>query len=170
MAEVKETVDTMKEAVEFYREHSRIHPTSGMREINRDAYLKRLKDEHDITKDQAKKFQDAVNFENEVVANVLLEDLEQKIGESADEDLKNDEFRRNLSVAARIPTFGGNTELELKAEKSSPIPGPAGEDGERKQSISYGRLRMTINTKNRISKDFHETAKDRVRHALGIKD
>jgi len=170
MAEVINTVDTMKDAIEYYREHSRIHPTSGMREINRDAYLKRMDTEHGIPKDMAKKFQDSINFENEVVANLLVEDLEQKIGESSDKDLKNDEFRRNLSVAARIPTFGGNTELELKAEKSSPIPGPAGEDGERKQSITHGRLRMTINTKSRISKGFHETAKDRVRHALGIKD
>lgn len=170
MTDVIDTATSTKSAVEFYREHSRIHPTSGMREINRDAYLKRMNEEHGISKDQAKKFQEAVNFENEVVAHVLLEDLEQKIGESSEKDLKSDEFRRNLSVSARIPTFGGNTELELKAERAAPIPGAAGEDGERKMSIGHGRLRMTINTKSRISKEFHETAKDRVRAALGIKE
>lgn len=170
VAEVEVTDNKMAEAVAYYEEHSRIHPMQRLREINRDAYLTRMKEAHGISKEEAKRFQDAINFETEVAAGVALNDLEKKIAEASEEDLKNDEFRRNMLATVRIPTFGGNTETTMYAEKASPIPGPAGEDGERRMSVTHGRLKTTINLKSRVSKGFHSEAKDRIRAALGISE
>jgi hypothetical protein len=170
MSDVIEKTAATQAAVDFYMENSRIHPTSGLREINRDAFLKRMEEEHGITKKEAQRFQDAVNFETTVAAGVALSDLEKKIAEASDDDLKNDEYRRNMSSTVRVPTFGGNTEVTLFAERAAPIPGPAGEDGERRMSISHGRVKTTINLKSRIAKDFHDDAKSRIRAALNITD
>lgn len=166
-----ETVDTseaMNTAVDFYLEHSKVKP-NGLREVPLAPFVERM-ETHGVTKAEYKKLQDAIDFETTAIARVALADVERKISEASEEDLKNEEFRTGLSAAVRIPTFGGATEVECYVEKHSNIPfrGDNDGNGEPAKKITYGRFRTQIHAKGRIYKSLHDEAADRVRSALGV--
>ena len=161
-----------EDAVAFYREHSTVK-SNGIREVPRADFVSRLEEVHGVTKDTITKVQDAINFETTAAAHLALADLEEKISAAPADQLKDDAFRRDLSSVVRLPTFGGNTEVTVYAEKTDNIPGRIGAtdaDGNPlpTTTTTYGRTRTSINTKARIDKAFHDTATARIKAALGV--
>ena len=162
--------EQMKNAVNFYLENSTIK-SNGIREVRKADFVEAMK-KHGVTADDYKKVQDALDYEVTAAAGAALVDTENKIKEASADDLKNEEYRKSLSSVVRLPTFGGSTEVECRAEKHSNIPfrGDADGNGEPAVKIDYGRFRTTINTKGRIHKDLHAEAVSRIKSALKVKD
>lgn len=156
----------VEKGVEFYMEHSKLK-TNGVREVPKAAFNQRLKEEHGIDEAEYKRLQTALDFETTVAAHVALNTIESDLRKASAEDLASDDFRKGLSAIVRLPTPGGNTEVEVKAERHDNIPFREGSDGP-SHKITYGRLSTKINTKSRIDKDFHETAASRIRAILGV--
>lgn len=159
----------MNAAVDYYLEHSVLKGNNGIREVNKKAFYERMENAHGVTRDDAKRFQDAIDYETTVAARVALADTEKKLSEMSADDLANDEMRRAVRSTVRIPTFGGNTEVECQAERSTPNPFRGEGDGPT-HTVSHGRFRTTINAKARIDKGMHDEAMTRIRAALKITD
>lgn len=156
----------MKDAVDYYLEHSKVK-NNGVREVSKSAFVAAI-EKHGVSEEEFKKVQSAIDFETTAAAGVALIDVETKIAAASKEDLGNEEFRTNLKGVVRLPTPGGSTEVSVQAEYSSPIPFRG--EGEPQVKTTFGRTRTTINTKGRIFKSFHEDASTRIRAALGVDD
>jgi hypothetical protein len=140
---------------------------SGVRVIPKKIFIDAV-EKQGVSEADYKKVQAATDFVTTAAARVAMADTEKKISESSKSDLENEEFRRGISSTVRLPTFGGNTEVEFFAEKTANV--PARGDVPASVKISHGRIRTTINTKARIDKELLEEAQLRIRAALGIKD
>lgn len=159
----------LQATVSHFLEHSKIK-SNGIREVPKDAFVEELA-RHGVTREEITRVQDVVDLVTTAAAHVAVHDVEQKIGEASKTDLADDTFRRNISATVRIPTFGGATDVTVKAEDRNPIPFRGGEEGGEPQfKTTYGRLRTSITTKARIHRDFHEEASSRIRKALGVVD
>lgn len=159
----------IKAGVEFYRENSEIN-SGGMRVIPKGPFIERLKVVHDVTDDDVKKVQNAINFETNVAAHVTLEDLVDKIEATPVED-RDEEFRINVKAATRLPTHGGSTEITVNGEGTVNVPGRPDADGNNPGPTSrqdWGRTRTTIKAKGRIDKNFPDMARDRLRDMLKV--
>lgn len=163
---VTERQAAMDAAVDHYLSNTEINQ-SGVRVVPKKVFIDAIA-KHGVDEAAYKKVQDAVNFETTAAGRVAMADTENKIAAASKEDLENEEYRRSISSTVRLPTFGGNTEVEFITEKSSPI--PARGDNPASVKISHGRIRTTVNLKSRIDKELIEEAPLRIRAALGLKD
>lgn len=154
----------MNAGVDYYLEHSKVK-SNGVREVPVAAFVSRM-ETHGVTKEDAKRVQDAINFETTVAARLALALAEKKLQEATAEELKDDDFRKTLRTVVRIPTFGGNTEVECQAERWDNIPFQG--DGEKSHKVTHGRFRTTINAKSRIDPVLHDEARDRIRKIIGF--
>lgn len=159
--------DLMEQTISHFIENSTVK-SNGIREVRKAAYLEEL-ERHGVSEDDLKRVQHAVDHTTTAAAHVALKDLEEKISNSSAEDLKKDDYRRDLDATVRLPTAGGSTEVTVNAENVNRIPFK-GEGDEPSYKTTYGRVSTTINTKGRIHKDFHDEAGKRLRAALGIKE
>lgn len=157
--------DRMRESIDYFLENSKVK-SNGVREVPKSAYNSAL-ERHGVTHEEIKRVNEAVDFENTAAAHVALIDLEAKIAEASPEQMTDADYRKNLTSTVRLPTFGGNTEVELRAEKFTTNPF-RGEGEAPEPKASYGVLRTSINTKSRVHKDFHTEAQSRIRKSLGI--
>lgn len=160
--------DLMEQTISHFIENSTVK-SNGIREVKSDAYYEELEQRHGVTKEDLKRVQHAVDHTTTAAAHVALKDLEEKISNSSADDLKKDEFRRDLDAVVRLPTAGGSTEVTVNAEDINRIPFK-GDGDEPSYKTTYGRVSTKINTKGRIHKDFHEEATKRIRSALGVKE
>lgn len=167
MTDTANDTTLMDTAVDYYLEHSTVK-NNGVREVRKADFVKGLEARHGVTEEDYKKVQDALKFETTAAARVATADLEKKASEASKDDLKSDEFRKGLSAAVRLPTFGGSTEVEVFGEKWDNLPRREGmpEDAPT-HKVTHGRVRVSINTKRFIDGDFVTEAQDRIRTALG---
>lgn len=166
-----DTAPAMEAAADYYFENSKVK-SNGVREVAKPAFLTRMEEQHGITEKEIKRVQTALSHETTVAAHLAMRDIEAKIKESSADDLANADFVSDIASTIRLPTFGGSTEVTMKAQKVSPIPfrGDGEGDSQPQFKTTFGTVRTTIQAKGRIERDFHTYAADRVRSALGILD
>lgn len=155
------TVD-INDTVNHLIENSKIKP-NGIREVSSGAYYDALA-KHDVTKADVERIHGAVNHLETAAAHVALLDIEGRLANATADELKDSEYRKNLSSTVRLPSFGGATEVQVLAEKENR--NPFSKDGETK--MSYGVVRTSVSLKKRINKDFLAEADSRMRAALGV--
>lgn len=160
------TTPSIADSVKVYLEEGKLKP-NGTRDIPTAAFMGQM-EKHGVTKDSIKLYHDALAQETTAASEVASLDLIDTIGNASKEDLKNEEFRKNLSASVRLPTYGGSTEIEHTAERFNNV--PARGDQPASRQASYGAFRVKVNTKGRVHKEVLESAQSRVREALGIKD
>jgi hypothetical protein len=170
MADTDIDKELMTASVSHFMENSTVR-TNGTREVPKAAFREALA-KHGVDDEMVKKVHDAVAFESTAAGRVALADLEKKIEGATDEDLADENFRRNLSAMVRLPTYGGSTEITAYAETHNPIPSRGtdadGNPNERGTKVTYGRIKTSINTKARIHADLHEESNERMRRSLKV--
>lgn len=164
--EVTEHQAAMDAAVDHYLSNTEVN-NSGVRVVPKKVFMDAI-EKHGVTEADYKKVQQATDFETSAAARVAMADTENLLAKASKEDLASDEYRRSVSSTVRLPTFGGNTEVEFFAEKVSNV--PARGDIAASVKVSHGRIRTTINTKSRIDKELLAEAPIRIRAALGLKE
>lgn len=162
--EVTDRQAAMDAAVDRILSNTEVN-ASGVRVVPKKLFVEAMKS-HDVDETTYKKVQDAINFETSAAARVAMADTENKVAAASKEDLANDDYRRGISSTVRIPTLGGNTEIEFFAETFKAV--PARGDTPASNKITHGRIKTKINLKSRIDKDLVDEASVRMRASLGI--
>lgn len=139
--------------------------SNGIREVNRAGFDAAMLSVGVSAKD-AKRVQDAVSHATTAAAELAADDLEARIKQSSKTELKDDNHRRSLTSTVRIPTYGGNTEVSVSAEKTHTIPGRNG--AETSTGVKHGVIGVKVRTKGRIDKALPGPMSDRMKKALGL--
>lgn len=164
--EVTEHKAAQDAVVDMFLSNTEINQ-SGVRVIPKKLFIEAV-EKQGVTEADYKKVQASTDFITTAAARVALADTESKAKAASKEDLASEDYRRSLTSTVRLPTLGGNTEVEFFAEKASNV--PARGDVPATVKITNGRFRTTINTKSRIEKELIDEAPLRIRAALGLDD
>ena len=158
------TLDRLNEGAEFYLASARVK-SNGVHEIPSAVFYERLEKEHGVTKDSLKVHYDALEFEESAATLAATSILEAEIAKATPEQLADEDFRKGMKGVVRMPTYGGSTEVIVKAERHT----SAG-FGSNERNVSYGHVTTNINKSKTMFPQAPAEAERRIKAQLGIKD